>query len=366
MIGSFAAWLLLLAARGTDGFSPPSSTVAALRNALTIQNSGRTTLLSAAKGNNPSSNDDQANKMNNNDNEKNSLEQTRMQLEALLVDDNDHRTNNEKNDKTYPNIKELIEILKDPSSLQDLDSVLPPPPPLTAAERDRRLAELQLLEQLASSDDAAQDLGMLSYSEKGPSAQERLEQADEMMSSGMVIASEQMLFKLLEDYGIYWVEPLNRLATLYFRQGRLEESYHMCQCVLHLKPWHLGALDGIVEICRLMGNRDEARSWAERRLPNLVASTSFPPFITDGPANPERARWVHAAIQEAQEALSRLEYQTQRDFLGKAEEYYTQSPASTSGSEHMKKKETKNEEGTNQMADTGATQPESLDFGAWE
>lgn len=204
-----------------------------------------------------------------------------------------------------------------------LDDVHPPTPPLTTAERDRRMAELKMLEQLASSDEATQDLFHLWSSERGRGAQERLWHTEEMLEAGQVIAAENMIMKLIEDYGILpWVEPLNRLATVYFRQGKFEESYQLCACVLHLKPWHVGALEGIVAASMRIGDRDKARSWAEKGLPKLIASTSFPPFATTGPANPKRAEWVHDAIQQAQEALSHLEYQTQRDFLGNPEEYY--------------------------------------------
>ena len=44
--------------------------------------------------------------------------------------------------------------------------------------------------------------------------------------------AEQVLRDLIEENGIHWVEPVNRLATLLYMQGRLEESKHLCEVVL--------------------------------------------------------------------------------------------------------------------------------------
>jgi len=275
---------------------------------------------------------------NDADRKPNTLDQTRKQLEALIVDDWNSQSNGNQHQiqgtESF-NVEHLIQRLllqqqqqqqqQDSSvnCLQNLDAIFPDTPPLTSAERDRRYAELTYLEDLMSSDNATEDLASLWYSEKGFSAFERLEHADEMMKNGLTVAAEQLLFKALNDYGVHWAEPWNRLATLYYQQDRLEESHTMCQVVLYLKPWHFGALDGIVEVCRQIGNRNEARTWATRALPPLVASTtSFPPFPINGPTNPARARWVENATQQAQEALSHLEHQTQFNFLGNPEDYY--------------------------------------------
>jgi tetratricopeptide (TPR) repeat protein len=255
-----------------------------------------------------------------------SVERARRHLEGLFKE-----TTETANDSSHFPVKQLIRLLTDPAkSNKSLESLLPPPPPLTSAERDRRRVELKLLEDLASSDDAFSRLLDLWASEKGAQAQERLEQADEFLTAGQVIASEQMLLRLIDEYGVYhWVEPLNRLATVYFQQGRFQESYQLCKAVLKLKPWHVGTLEGIVEVCLRLGDRDKARDWASRGLPKLIASTSFPPFPSSGPANPQRAIWVHAAIKQAQEALSHLEYQTKRDFLGSPEDYYAKASKSS-------------------------------------
>ena len=148
-----------------------------------------------------------------------------------------------------------------------------------------------------------------------------LEQIDVHLAAGNIAVAEKMLRQMIQTYGVYWVEPINRLATLLYMDGRLQESYKLCLVVLHLKPYHFGALSGIVAVCIGLGKREQARKWAEKRLPSLVASTSFPPFAKNGPTNPRRAEWVQKAVQQAQESLSHLEFQTQKDF-GRPEAYY--------------------------------------------
>lgn len=225
-------------------------------------------------------------------------------------------------DQNHLSAKKLVRLMIYSQNKSDFDDQLPPPPPLTTMERDRRMAELKLLEQLASSDDATSELVELWASEKGPQAKERLGHAEEMLEKGQVIAAEMMLMKLIDDFGVHWVEPLNRLATVYFHQGRFEDSYAICEKVLHMKPWHFGASEAIVTASMRLSDRDSARSWAIKGLPKLFSSTSFPPFATTGALNPQRAQWVEGALQQAQEAFAHLEYVTQRDFMGTPEDYY--------------------------------------------
>jgi len=278
--------------------------------------------------------------------ENDKIEQARQQLEAMLAGANDPSSslngnlNSQQMEERKLPMKDFIKLISDPKNSQNFGAILPPPTPLTTAENERRLAELKLLELLASTDDALHELMFLWMSEKGPEAHEQLVHVDQFLASGQIIAAEQMLLKLLKEYDdtdsshyeiFLWSEPLMRLARLRSQQGRLQDAYQLCLCVLHLKPWHFGALDTIVDISMKRGNRDQARTWAGRSLPKLIASTSFPPFTTNGPANPKRAEWARQAIQQAQEALSHMEYQTQRDFMGLPEEYYVQSSGKEEG-----------------------------------
>ena len=206
-----------------------------------------------------------------------------------------------------------------------------PPPPLTATDRDRRLVEIQLLQQLLDPDydDATSSLlWNLWYNERGPTAQRILVQCDQLLgsnSSGDVMAAwnecERLLTSMIAQYGPYFTEPINRLATLYYLQGRYQESYQLCRVVLHTKPWHFGALSGIVLVLQQLGDHEKARYWAERRLPSAV--------VTDGGGSgapkkksSQRSEWVTRALANAQESLQQAEKRTQEFFLGKPESYY--------------------------------------------
>jgi hypothetical protein len=268
------------------------------------------------------------------------IERARQQLEAMLAGANDPSAASSLNSqqmrdrqkKQLP-IGDLIKRLSDPANSQTLGSILPTPPPLTAAERERRQAELKLLGQLASSDDATHELKFLWMSEKGPDAHDRLIQVDDCLANGQIIAAGQMLLKLFQDYDdtqerqneiIYWSEPLLRMARLRSRQGRLQDAYQLCLVVLHLKPWHIGALDLVVDVAMKRGNREVARTWAARTLPKLIDTNAGPEI------NPKRSEWVNNSTEQAEQALSLLEYQTKHDFMGLPEEYYIQNSGDNS------------------------------------
>jgi hypothetical protein len=218
---------------------------------------------------------------------------------------------------------------------------LPPPPPLSSIERDRRVAEIQLLKRLEEGDDASADLWNLWYSERGLTAQTLLHKSCELMAMANTKSwkeCEQTLTSLIEEYGIYFVEPVNRLATLYYLQGRFQDSYKLCQVVIQVKPWHFGALSGIVQVCIGMGDRNAARAWAERRLPTMAAGTSVPPFAViddddgpDGPVNRRRTEWVEKAVANAKDRLKASETNTQTTFFGKPEDYYSRQANSNKG-----------------------------------
>merc|ERR1719203_315785 len=53
-----------------------------------------------------------------------------------------------------------------------------------------------------------------------------------------------------------WVEPANRLATLYFIMGRFGESKKWCERILKARPWHVGALSGVVMVCMKLGDKE--------------------------------------------------------------------------------------------------------------
>jgi|UPI000581AF11 hypothetical protein len=182
---------------------------------------------------------------------------------------------------------------------------LPPPPPLTAMERERREAEIQFLEQLEKGDDSVSNLWTLWYQERGVKAAAQLGEAEVLTGNPRGwIKAEAILRELISEYGVYWTEPVNRLATLYYIQGRLEEAEVLCKIVLQLKPWHFGALSGIVMIYADLHDSDAARIWAARRLP------AFAPTGT----NRRREAWVGKALFDAEQSLVKAEARVSEAF----------------------------------------------------
>ncbi|EEC50652.1 predicted protein, partial [Phaeodactylum tricornutum CCAP 1055/1] len=94
-------------------------------------------------------------------------------------------------------------------------------------------------------DDSVSNLWTLWYQERGVKAAAQLGEAEVLTGNPRGwIKAEAILRELISEYGVYWTEPVNRLATLYYIQGRLEEAEVLCKIVLQLKPWHFGALSG--------------------------------------------------------------------------------------------------------------------------
>lgn len=172
-----------------------------------------------------------------------------------------------------------------------LDIKLPPRPPLTTIERERRLAEIQLLAHLNDGDEPVNDILELWFAERGPRAAGLLRRADDLINEGHEEwgEAESILRSLIEEYGVYFAEPINRLATLYYLQGRLEESLTLNKMVLGVKPWHFGALSHIVMVYAALGDSNSARQWAAFRLP----------MFSHGGSNRRRTRWVERVVVEA-------------------------------------------------------------------
>ncbi len=179
------------------------------------------------------------------------------------------------------------------------------PPPLTTIMRERREAEIQLLESLQYGDAGMSDLWSLWFAERGPEAATKLLEIEALCSKGEDFWSEaeDKLLQIIKEYGPYWAEPVNRLATLYYMQGRMEESKALCEVVLTLKPWHVGALSGIVLVCAGLGDVGGARMWADRRLP---------PLQPDNTTGGRRTKWVKIFVAEAKAKLGRAEKDTFR------------------------------------------------------
>jgi hypothetical protein len=172
------------------------------------------------------------------------------------------------------------------------------PPPLTTILKQRRMQEIQLLYELEySNDDAVESLWKLWSMERGQKYSILLLKAEQHMAIGEFELAQQLLHSLIQTHGIHWAEPVNKLATLYYMTGQYEKSKELCLLVLQVKPWHFGALSGIVLVCIAMNDVTGARFWADRRLPPIV------PIDTSG--GDRRSQWVQRAVQDAKESLDR-------------------------------------------------------------
>lgn len=184
-------------------------------------------------------------------------------------------------------------------------TALPEAPLLTSIERERREAEIKILQHLEQGDESISDLWTLWFQERGADAAARLVQAEQLSSHPRTWEqAEAVLRELITTYGVHWAEPVNRLATLYYMQGKLKESVALCKVVITIKPWHFGALSGIVAVFGGMHDVDAARVWAAHRLPIFAPTGS----------NKRREQWVQKAVSEAQESLLAAERRLQDSF----------------------------------------------------
>ena len=335
MIAAFLFAILLLSSiKATSGFVPPSVAtrqITILHGVVGGDNDDDTNKSSSSS----SSNDDDS----GNENPSFDVENARQRLENLLEKgENKSDDDNNNNMATTATTFSFSKLLLDYGDGVDFSlSSLPPPPPLSTIERDRRLVEIRLLECLIDGDDALAELWDHWYSERGRTAKSLLEQTDGMFTDPSTWKEcEINLLQLVDEYGIYFVEPVNRLATLYYLQGKLEVSYKLCQIIVSIKPYHIGALSGIVQVA--LGLRDPvaARDWAILRLPSAVPGPDNFNFDDEReeadvqPVSPRRVDWVERAVATAKDLLDQAERRTQEDFFGKPETYYDNEASSSS------------------------------------
>jgi hypothetical protein len=231
---------------------------------------------------------------------------------------------------------------------------------LTSIERERREAEIQLLSRLAQGDDVLVEIWALWFQERGPQAAARLVQAEELMtmttSSSTSTSTpsspssstnnsnpeqqvrfriaEMVLLNLIREYGVDWSEPMNRLATLYYKTGRLHQAARLCLLVLENKPWHFGTLSGIVMVYASLQDSNAARHWAAHRLPT---------FASIGP-NRRRQFWVETAVAQAQESLEAAERRA-LNALGEPDTHHNHAFVTKPGQQrHIKNNNNNNQE----------------------
>jgi len=216
------------------------------------------------------------------------LEETRQQLETLFK----FNTNDNDNDN------------KSKFSSMSLMSTI---------GRERRKAEIALLRELEYNEDVTNEIWNLWYSERGNKAKEELQTIEELFDDRSQWSLAESRLKELIEYNNnnnhnsnhnIWVEPMNRLATLYYLQGRFEESKALSTIVLKRKPWHFGAISGLVMVCASLEEAKEARYWSTLRLPPLFNNKKNKLFY-DGNSkhNNRRKQWVQRAVDDARKAL---------------------------------------------------------------
>ena len=164
--------------------------------------------------------------------------------------------------------------------------------PLSMASRMDLITEMNLIESLKTSDVAISLLRAIWLSGSGKDAGEDLIEAERLAAMGPshYISAEEKFLNVINENGS-WPEPLYRLASLLYKQERLEESRKLLECVLSAKPWHFGALSDIVAVCNGMDDTVNANIWAERYVPPLKN--------TQG-----RKQWVDRVLYDIQKILS--------------------------------------------------------------
>lgn len=251
------------------------------------------------------------------------LEAARQQLESLVTTEEQPQQPMMAHE-TWPSARHIDHHFQDMDDIDPshyvpatVEMELPPPPPLTSIERERRLAEIQLLEQLLHGDDALADLSTLWSQERGPDAARRLAHVEELAAQGprKWTDAEDELRALIQEYGVRWAEPVHRLATLLYMQDRLEEAEEMSLAVLAVKPWHYGALSGLVMVYAGQKDPYRARQWAAHRLPS---------FCQEG-LNRRRFTWVQAAVAQVRESLEESKDRL-REAFGAPDEHITTPP----------------------------------------
>jgi hypothetical protein len=266
--------------------------------------------------------EDDSNNNNNNNNESNDndntmdVERERNRLESLMGSSSG---SNATIATTYDKrMKQQADFLSLP--LVDWKKEVCNPPLLTSIGRERMEAEITLLESLAESDDAIPELWNLWYGARGPGAKEQLMITEALVAKGQPDSwkeAEDLLRKMIANEGIHWVEPVNRLATLMFLQSRHEESKELCELVLQLKPWHFGALSGMVMVQQGLQNQEKMLEYARQRMPPLPKKgeePKEPPPELAGKLE-TRQEWVDRMLDRARAMLLRQEMDLDEAFL---------------------------------------------------
>ena len=255
------------------------------------------------------------------------LEQERKRLESLLMGDQDNNKSSTSTSSssssgggaTTTEFSSDIFLKLPFQEWQDQLSKLSPPP-LTSIGRERMETEITLLESLTSSDDGLAELWNLWYNARGPQAAKDLMATESLVAMGQAAGwkqAEERLRTIVAKEGLYFVEPINRLATLLFLQSRLEESLALCELVIKLKPWHFGALSGIVMVHQGLQDNRKMLEWAAKRMPPLPQNKQEEVQQEEQQLQmgiETRQTWVYRMVDKATAALLREEMGLEEGF----------------------------------------------------
>ena len=157
-----------------------------------------------------------------------------------------------------------------------------------ALRRDLIIQERKYIMALAdggpNSDSATRSLRQHWGGEEGTAAGEAIESATNAEHATALVA-------VMEQYPD-WAEPINRLATRRYRDGDVAEAIQLFLRVLRMKPWHFGALHGILMCHVQLGNEEEADRWEAACMPRQAD---------------ERSEWVARMLRELDAKVSDLE-----------------------------------------------------------
>ena len=144
-------------------------------------------------------------------------------------------------------------------SLGDVDAA-----PEDETEEEGSLVKVLMEEDPKARQLASSKLWEIWYNEAGAEARKRLDEAGGLMGSARTAPRAAAALETLASDFPAWAEPLNRLATLRFMERKFPEAIELCEKVLTMKPYHFACLSGLTMAHYNNGDKNLARSAAER------------------------------------------------------------------------------------------------------
>jgi hypothetical protein len=206
--------------------------------------------------------------------------------------------------------------------------------PLTTIEQIRLQKEIEYIRMVQYNDEMITQLSDFWMNERGTKAASKLHDVDVLINTGGVYSwtmAEKILVTIINQYGFFWVEPIHKLATLYYVQGHLTAAKVLFQIVLYIKPWHIGSISTLVKTYSDLDDHDSATILASRRLPMYYeqqqSSSSRTQYedntqntSNDSSRHGRRIQWVNNMVQEATKQLHQRQEAAEQLF-GPSDEY---------------------------------------------